>query len=79
MPIIKTITRFFTYSENDLHEKVVDCVRRFHPHAKMVAGLGELQSTSALRVEGFQKGYQKGTADLMIMNTYVFQWILLGI
>ena len=59
------------YSENDLHSKVVDYIRRFHPHAKMVAGLGEFQSTSALRIDGFQKGCQKGTADLMIMNKHM--------
>jgi hypothetical protein len=56
------------YSENDLHFKVVDHIRRFHPHDNMTAGLGEFQTTIALRIEGKMKGYQKGTADLMIMN-----------
>ena len=59
------------YSENDLRSKVVDYIRRFHPHAKMVAGLGEFQSTSELRIEGKKKGYTKGTADLMIMNKHM--------
>ena len=59
------------YSENDLHSKVVYYIRRFHPHAKMAVGLGELQSTSAPRIEGFQKGYTKGQADLMIMNKHM--------
>ena len=58
-------------SENDLHFKVVDYIRRFHPHAKMTAGLGEFQTTIALRIEGKMKGYQKGTADLMIMNNHL--------
>ena len=62
---------FNMQSENDLHGKVVEYLRRFHPHAKMVAGLGEFQKTSALRIEGWQKGYQKGSADLMIMNKHV--------
>jgi len=62
---------FNMQSENDLHGKVVEYLRRFHPHAKMVAGLGEFQKTSALRIEGWQKGYQKGTADLMIMNKHL--------
>ncbi len=62
---------FSMYSENDLHAKVTDYIRRFHPQAKMVAGLGELQTTSALRNEGYQQGYQKGTADLMIMNNHL--------
>ena len=59
------------YSENDLHFKVVDYIRRFHPHAKMNPGLGEHQTTSALRIDGFRKGYQKGTADLMIVNNHL--------
>ena len=67
----KTNRSFSMQSENDLHAKVVDYVRRFYPHAKMLAGLGEFQKTSALRIEGWQKGYQKGTADLMIVNNHL--------
>jgi hypothetical protein len=64
--------RSFTMQcENDLHSKVVDYIRRFYPHAKMTAGLGEFQTTSSLRVEGYRKGYQKGTADLMILNKHL--------
>lgn len=62
---------FYMQSESDLHSKVVDYIRRFHPQAKMTAGLGEFQTTPALRIEGYQKGYQKGTADLMIMNNHL--------
>jgi len=67
----RTNRSFSMQSENDLHAKVVDYIRRFYPHAKMMAGLGEFQKTSALRIEGWQKGYQKGTADLMIMNNHL--------
>jgi hypothetical protein len=67
----KTKRSFNMQSENDLHAKVVDYLRRFHPEAKMMAGLGEFQTTSALRIEGWQKGYQKGTADLMIVNSHL--------
>ena len=67
----KTDHAFQLCSENDLHFKVVDYIRRFHPHAKMTAGLGEFQTTIALRIEGKMKGYQKGTADLMIMNNHL--------
>ena len=62
---------FNVQSENDLHSKVVDYLRRFYPHAKMLAGLGEFQTTDALRLEGWKKGYQKGTADLMIVNNHL--------
>ena len=79
-PAISTIAAFADFkenrsftmiSENDLHTKVVDYVRRFYPQAKMMAGLGEFQKTSALRIEGWQKGYQKGTGDLMIINNHL--------
>jgi hypothetical protein len=59
------------YSENDLHAKVVDYIRRFHRHAKMVAGHEEFQTTSALIIEGYHKGYQEGTADVMIVNNHL--------
>ena len=62
---------FYMQVENDLHNKVVDYIRRFYPNAMMNPGLGEFQSTSELRVEGFRKGYQKGTADLVILNKHL--------
>jgi hypothetical protein len=68
---IKRNKSFYMITENDLHRKVVDYIRNFHPEAKMTAGLGEFQSTSSLRVEGYRKGYQKGTADLMILNKHL--------
>ncbi len=37
----------------------------------MMAGLGEFQTTPSLRIEGYKKGYQKGTADLMILNKHL--------
>ena len=62
---------FAVHNETDLHSKVVDYIRRFFPQAKMMAGLGEFQTTSSLRIEGYKKGYQKGTADLMILNKHL--------
>ena len=62
---------FAVQNETDLHSKVVDYIRRFFPQAKMMAGLGEFQTTSSLRIEGYKKGYQKGTADLMILNKHL--------
>ena len=62
---------FTVHNETDLHSKVVDYIRRFFPQAKMMAGLGEFQTTSSLRIEGYKKGYQKGTADLMILNKHL--------
>ena len=62
---------FTVHNETDLHSKVVDYIRRFFPQAKMMAGLGEFQTTSSLRIEGYKNGYQKGTADLMILNKHL--------
>jgi prophage antirepressor-like protein len=62
---------FYMQSEDDLHSKVVRYIRRYYPHAMMNPGLGEFQRTDDLRLEGFRKGYQKGTADLTILNKHL--------
>jgi prophage antirepressor-like protein len=59
------------YNEKELHIKVVQYVRRFHPEAVMMAGLGEFQETHSQRIEGKMKGYQKGCCDLMILNNHM--------
>jgi prophage antirepressor-like protein len=59
------------YNEKELHIQVVNYIRRFHPEAIMMAGLGELQETVSQRVEGKMKGYQKGCCDLMILNKHM--------
>lgn len=55
-------------NEADLHFKVVDFIRTFHPEALLVAGLGEHQDTDAKRIDSWRKGYTKGQCDLMVMN-----------
>ena len=55
-------------NETDLHCKVVDYIRTFHPDAILVAGLGELQDTDGRRIQSWRKGYTKGQCDLMVMN-----------
>ena len=57
-------------NEFDLHKKVVDYLRRFHPELLFTAGLGELQDTSQKRISSWQKGYQKGQPDLIIQNCH---------
>ena len=59
------------YNEKELRIKVVHYIRRFHPEAVMMAGLGELQQTVSQRIEGKMKGYQKGCCDLMILNNHM--------
>ena len=38
-------------NEFDLHAKIIDFVRRFHPEANIVAGLGEKQDSSDKRIK----------------------------
>ena len=55
-------------SETDLHNKVVQAIRRFYPQAVLVAGLGELQDTSDKRIEAWRKGYTAGQPDILLLN-----------
>ena len=63
--------RFYINNETDLHTRVVSWIRKYHKDNIMIAGLGEFQSTPDLRIEGYRKGYTKGTCDLMILNNHV--------
>ncbi len=54
------------FNETDLHESVVKFVRAQYPGTPIVAGLGELQTTEALRLGCWAKGYTKGQPDLLI-------------
>ena len=65
-------------TENDLHYAVVQYLRRFFPHAKLKASLGELQVcavngdvVSDRRLEAWKKGHNKGENDLTIINTHI--------
>ena len=57
-------------NEFDLHAKVIDFVRRFHPEANIVAGLGENQITEQMRIDSFRKGYQRGQCDILLLNKH---------
>jgi len=55
-------------NETDLHYRVVAYIRRFHPTAVFLAGLGELQDTEAKRLDAWAKGYMKGQPDVLLLN-----------
>ena len=55
-------------NETDLHYAVVRYIRRFHPNALIVAGLGEYQDTVQRRRDAYRKGYIGGQPDLIITN-----------
>ena len=56
-------------TERQLLNHVVAWLRRFHSELVIIPGLGELQKTDEARLEAWSKGYQKGQADLLILQT----------
>ena len=58
--------------ETDLHVKVVSFLKKRFPHSIFVASLGENQDTSIKRIDSFNKGYIKGTPDLIINNPHKY-------
>ena len=57
-------------NETDLHVKVVSFLKKRFPYSICVAPLGDNQDTSIKRVDSFNKGYIKGTPDLIINNLH---------
>ena len=57
-------------NETDLHVKVVSSLKKRFPYSIFVAPLGENQDTSIKRIASFNKGYIKGTPDLIINNLH---------
>ena len=55
-------------NENDLHCKIVSFIRKKYEDALMIAGLGENQISSNMRIKSYNKGYMSGQCDLMLMN-----------
>ena len=57
-------------NETDLHIKVVSFLKKRFPHSIFVTSLSENQDTSIKRIDSFNKGYMKGTPDLIINNLH---------
>jgi len=55
-------------NETDLHYKVMDCIRAQFPELHVIPGLGEMQTTTQQRSDGYKKGYVGGQPDLLILN-----------
>ena len=53
-------------NEFDLHVKLVEFIRKRYPDVLIIAGLGENQTTSELRIDSWRKGYTKGQPDLLL-------------
>ena len=57
-------------NETDLHKKVVQFIRRFHPDVIIIPGLGEYQTNTGLRTSCYHKGYSGGQPDILIINSH---------
>ena len=57
-------------NENDLHTKVVSFIKRRFPNSIFTATLGENQDTSKKRIESYNKGYLRGSPDLIVNNLH---------
>lgn len=55
---------FSIFNENFLHKKVISYLKNYYPKAKFISCLG----TTDQRIEAIQRGYQKGTPDIIILN-----------
>jgi prophage antirepressor-like protein len=55
-------------NETDLHYAVVRYIRKYHPNALIIAGIGEYQDTVQRRCDAYRKGYIGGQPDIIITN-----------
>ena len=63
--------QFALLHETDLHYRVVAYIRRYHPNAIIIPGLGEVQDSSAKCFDPYCKGYKGGQLDLIISNLHI--------
>ena len=57
-------------NESDLHIKVVSFLKKRYPNSIFTTTLGENQDTSKKRIVSHQKGYLRGSPDLIINNLH---------
>ena len=57
-------------NEMDLHVKVVSFLKKRYPHSLFTVTLGENQGTVHKRINSFEKGYLRGSPDLIINNLH---------
>ena len=57
-------------NEMDYHAKVVSFLKKRYPHSLFSVTLGENQNTVHKRINSFNKGYLRGSPDLIINNLH---------
>src|SRR3954454_16911303 len=63
---VKQKLTFNLQTEADLQKAIVNYIRNKYPGIYFSASLGELQDTREKRIESYNRGYQKGSPDLLI-------------
>ena len=57
-------------NETDLHHCIIKFIRNNFHDPIIIAGLGENQISSNLRINSWKKGYAGGQPDIMVLNTH---------
>ena len=57
-------------NETELHVNVVHFLKKRYPHSLFTVTLGENQDTAFKRIDSFNKGYLRGSPDLIINNLH---------
>ena len=57
-------------TEDDLHTKVVNFIKKRYPTSIFTATLGENQNTAEKRIDSYKKGYLRGSPDIVINNLH---------
>jgi hypothetical protein len=65
-------------NETDLHYKVIEYIRLYHPDALIVAGLGEYQDSGTRRKDAFYKGYTGGCNIVNKLIVVLLPWRAAG-
>ena len=64
------VLTFKIENETDLHTKVVSFLKKRYPYSLLAASLGENQDSPYKRIDSYQKGYLRGSPDLIVLNLH---------
>ena len=59
-------------NEKDLHYNIIKFIRNNIPDCLIIPGLGENQISSNMRTDSYNKGYQSGQPDILLLNYHKY-------
>ncbi len=66
---VNTNNKIYIATENDLHISVIKFIKnKLNDYFLIVPTLGELQNNDEKRIEAYNKGYQKGSPDVILIG-----------